>query len=415
MLPAVASAQSSSFFDRTVNTPVASRSHPEYEALGIDLGGFTMYPKLSVAAGYDDNIYGTEDKTGSALVTTAPSLEFASNWGRNSADIHLRYERDEYIANDSESTSEFSLTSTGRIDVDHASAITLTLNAADLYESRTAPDSVASLARPVEYDLITSGVAAYREFGRFRLEGSVTNNYYSYYNTPLLNGAIEQESLRDEDAISETLRLSYALSPNFAAFVQINPNQSQFLSQQPITSASLNSNGYSALAGVNLQLTHLLTADVGLGYLSQSYADPAIESVTGLAFNVSVQYFPTQLITVGLHADHSIQGSGVPGTPASDVNEGSLTLDYELLRNVIISPQLGLSKYDYPGTSLSSTRFTAGLNASYLINRWLGLSASYRYVNQSSSGSTGEVGVLEGVGIFNFSDNQVMLTVTLQR
>jgi hypothetical protein len=169
---------------------------------------------------------------------------------------------------------------------------------------------------------------------------------------------------------------------------------------------SYNSTGYQVLAGVNGQLTHLIRYDAGVGYLNQHYTSAQIPDVTGIAYNVDVTYDITQLITLKLSGNHSIQPAGIPGSAASDVDSVSSKADYELLRNLIISPYFGYYHYLYPGTTRIDSRYTGGLSATYLVNNMLGLTASYGYIEQLSNGAFGG---------YNFNDNRVSLALTVQR
>ena len=399
-------AQAQSLYDRTDNVPVTARSHSAYDALGERLGDFTVFPRLSVSGTYDDNIFGVPQKTSGGIITITPSVDFVSNWNRNALNVELRYERDQYADQPSESSNEVSLNSTGRLDLDRSSAITGSFNIGRFTEPRTDPDSVQGLIDPIRYDGITAIIGGYKEFGRLRFDATFTDNYYSFFNGTLIGGGVYDESSRDENALSERFRLSWALDPNIATFVELTPNQSTFLHTPFNGLASYDSTGYQILGGVNAQVTHLITADVGVGYLSQHYDDQRLADVSGIAFNADIHYFPTPLITVTANGNHSIQASGIPGTPASNVDAVNIKADYELFRNVLISPSLGYTEYRYPGTSREDDRYNAGLNATYLVNRGIGITASYAYLQQASTG---------GFGGFNFSDNRLTLTLTLQR
>ena len=302
-----------SLYDRSENIAVASRPHPEYDALGVRVGTFTMYPRISITGTYDDNVYGLPNKTSGFIVSAAPSADFVSNWSRHSLEFNLRYERDEYVDQSSESSNEYSLSSNGRLDIDHASAATFRFDVAELTEARTAPDSFVGSREPVRYDVVTTGSSIYREFNRLRLDGEVSNSFYSFFNTPLLNGALFDESSRDENSTYERLRASYAVDPNFALFVQVTPNQSHFLHAPLDGFTNFDSSGYSVEGGINGQVTHLITADVGLGFFSQDYKDSRIPNISGFAYNANVHYFPTQLLTVTARASPQYFAFSDPG------------------------------------------------------------------------------------------------------
>lgn len=395
-----------SLYDRSANIAVTSRPHPEYDALGIRLGGFIMYPRVSLSGTFDDNVYGLPSKTSGFITSIAPSLDFASDWTRNSLNVDFRYERDQYVSQSNQSSDEFSLSSNGRLDIDHASAATFTLNLARLVQPRTSPDSFAALQEPVKYDLITTGGSIYREFNRIRLDASISNNYYSFFDAPLIGGGVFPESSRDENVVNESLRASWAFSPSLATFLEVSPNQSYFLHAPTNGFASFDSSGYAATVGVNGQITHLITADAGIGYYAQSYADPRISEQTGLAYNATLHYYPTQLLTVTGRASHSFAAAGIPGTPSSNVDSLDVRADYEVRRFLIVSPELSYVRYGYPGISRTDDRYGASFSATYLVNRYLGVTGSYNYIRQNSNGAFGGI---------DFDDNRISLTLTLQR
>jgi len=414
-------AQAQSYYDRSSVTDVAARARPEYDAQGVHAGGFTVYPRASLTDIYDDNVYALPKKTGGTIISAAPSVDIASNWSRNSLDVHLQYERDQYLQQPSESSDEYSMTAHAGIDVDSRSKLSLNLGASQLTEPRSDPDSIAGLTEPVRYDLISGGAGTYREFGRFRVDLSAAANYYSFYNVQLAPGAYEafgdeifsvgkelyyNEALRDEVSTTETFRLSWAIDPNIAIFTQVQPNQSNFIHQSPASLGSYNSTGYQVLTGLNGQLTHLIRYDVGIGYLDQHYTSAQIPEATGVAYNFDTVYDITQLITLKLSGSHSIQAAGVPGSAASDVDSVSAGADMELLRNLILSPNFSYSHYVYPGTQRIDSRYFGGINAIYLINRLLGLTLSYSYIQQLSNGAFGG---------YNFNDNRVSVALTVQR
>jgi hypothetical protein len=419
--PITGAAQAQSYYDRSSVTDVASRAHPEYDAVGEHVGAFTVYPRASVTDIYDDNVYALPKKTGGDIVALTPSLDISSNWSRNSLGVHLQYERDQYLDQPGESSNEYSLSANAGIDVDSRSKLSFNMGAAQLTEPRSDPDSIEGIVEPVRYDLINGGAAAYREFGRFRVDLTAAASYYSFYNVQLAPGTYDvsgneifvaggnqyyNEASRDEVSTSETIRLSWAIDPNLAIFTQFQPNQSNFLHDPLAALGSYNSTGYEILTGVNGQLTHLIRYDAGIGYLDQHYSSAQISDVTGIAFNIDTTYNITQLITLKLSGNHSIQAAGIPGSAASDVDSASAKADYELLRNLIISPYLAYYHYIYPGTTRIDSRYASGISATYLINSMLGLTASYSYIEQLSNGTFGG---------YNFNDNRLSLALTVQR
>jgi hypothetical protein len=401
-----AEAAAQTMFDRDGSADVLARAHPEYDALGIAVQSFTIYPTLELGATYDDNIYGLPTKTGDVVGVVKPTIRIASDWGRNALGLTLNSEFDPYLDHSSEDAAQYSAEANGRIDVDHASTISIQAGDALITEPRTAPDSVAALRKPVQYTDGNASVSGYREFDRLRISASVHYTTLNYQNVPLDNGVQYDEKSRDETILSESVRADYAVSPNLALFVSATPNQAMFVQQPPTVPLDYNSTGYELLTGVNFQITHLITGEIGVGYYNQRYADKAFSTVGGADYNASIKYYVTQLMTLTFRAQHQVAGSGIPQSPSTNINGGSATIDYELLRNVVLSGTGGVSIYDYPGLSRTDKIYNAGLRATYRLNRIVSIAARYNYLNQNSVGS--------GRG-FNFDDNQIGLSLLLQR
>src|SRR5215203_1932113 len=70
--------------DRGGNVGVLDRQRPELASRGIHLGGFKLNPSLSIATGYNSNVYGqTGTKTGDFYANIVPSANLTSNWSRH--------------------------------------------------------------------------------------------------------------------------------------------------------------------------------------------------------------------------------------------------------------------------------------------------------------------------------------------
>jgi hypothetical protein len=393
-------------FDRDANVGVRDRPQPEYDALGIPVASFTLLPKLSTSAIYDDNIFALPKKTSDFIFVVTPDLQINSNWNRNALQFDLSSEFDEYVSHGSQDSIELQGTATYRLDVDHASQVTLAASAARLTQPRTSVNTEADEFEPIQYDLVQAHLTGFRIFDRLKITSHFDISDFSYDNVRAADGSFVREDFQDHDELSGTLRADYAVSPATALFVEGTPNVHSYSLEPPIVPFKRDSSGFDVLSGVNFQVSHLVTGEVGVGYQLQHYVDHQFEGVNGLALRGQLTWYATQLVTVTLHADRTFQDSGLPDTAAARVNDVSLTADYELLRNLIVTGTLGYTRYDYPGLDRLDNRYAAGLGATYLFSRSVGLTLGYSYLRQDSSG------IAHG---FNFDDNRLALTLTLQR
>jgi hypothetical protein len=402
--PGAAVAQT--LFDRDANVGVRDRPHPEYDALGVPVASFTLLPKVSVSSIYDDNIFALPVKTSDFIFVVSPDLQINSNWNRNSLQFDLSSEFDEYASHGSQDSIEYQGAATYRLDVDHASEITFAASAARLTQPRTSVNTEANVFDPIHYDLVQGHLTGFRTFDRLKITSHIDVSDFSYDNVKAADGSFVREDFQDHSELAGTLRADYAVSPATALFVEGTPNVHSYSLEPPITPFKRDSSGFDILSGVNFQVSHLVTGEVGVGYQLQHYVDRQFEGINGLALRGQLVWYATQLITVTVHADRTFQDSGLPDTAAARVNDVSATIDYELLRNLIVTGTLGYTRYDYPGLDRLDNRFGAGLGATYLFSRSVGLTLGYSYLRQDSSG------IAHG---FNFDDNRLALTLTLQR
>jgi len=120
--------------------------------------------------------------------------------------------------------------------------------------------------------------------------------------------------------------------------------------------------------------------------LHNKFDDPRAGSTTGLGLQGRVEYFPTQLLTVELTADRTVQSTGLVGAAGVNHTGFGVRGDYELLRNVILTARAGRLVDNFQGLDRKDRIWTATLGANVLVNRRVGVNLLYTRYNQDSSG-----------------------------
>jgi hypothetical protein len=407
-----ANAQAPSNFNRDRNISVTQRAHPEYEALGIHLGGFMLYPKLTTNAQYNDNIFAAEQPTADAVFQIAPSFSLNSNWSRHALNFYANGVLNRFAQNSNQDTDNYSVGGNGRLDVLRSAQVTAGFDVSRLTEARTSAGSQGN-EFPVQYRQDTVYIAGDREFNRLKLSGRFDWQKYDYFDRP---GNTPQDD-RNHSVMTETVRGDYALSPDTALFVSIAHNSRNYeLSSSPVIDGvpefpdfvDRDSNGYEVLAGANFELAALIRGEIAVGYLDQKYHAAGLQDTSGLGARGQVEWFPSQLTTVTLTGTRTVEDSAVIGSSGYLSTNLNAQVDHELLRNLILSANVGYGNDTYKEIDRDDRRYTAGFSATYLMNRRIGLKFSYSYFNQDSTG----VNVLPQFRKFNV--NVVGLGVTLQ-
>jgi hypothetical protein len=400
-------------FARDRNVSVMQRQHPGYEALGVREGAFMLWPKLNANAEYNSNIFATEsDKVADTIFHVAPEVDLSSNWSRHSLQAYARGVFNQYAQNSDQNTNDYSVGAIGQLDVLRSAQVNSGLDYSRYTEPRTSAGSEGE-PFPVQYTLASAYLSGARTFNRLRLSGRFDWKKFDYQNR---TGNFPQDD-RDRTLMIGTVRADYAVSPDTAVFVEVAGNDRDYrLSSSPIVSGSpefpnfinRDSHGVEFLAGANFELAALVRGEIGLGYMKQNYKDSAFHDYSGLGARAQVEWFPTQLATVTFTGSRTVEDSAIIGSSSYIATNLGAQVDYELLRNLIISANASYGDNDYKGVDRTDKMYGGGVSANYLLNRNVGLSLAYNHLKQDSSGTDASVSVA------NFSVDKVAVTLTLQ-
>ncbi|CAL1691018.1 hypothetical protein MMB232_01153 [Brevundimonas subvibrioides] len=377
-------------FGRTRNVSVAERPRPGYEAVGARVGGFMVYPKVEIQAGYTDNLLATNSNTiNDTYARIRPELAVSSQWSRHAINAFARASATRYNENSAEDVDAWAVGAGGRVDIARQTYLAPTASFSELTEPRTAANSPFSAAAPIQFKVREAGARLQHISNRFKLSliGNASQLNYEDGRTPL-GGTVEQDQ-RDRSVYTAIARVDYAVSPDTAVFVQVGGNDRPYRLPSTATYAARNSSGYDVFVGSEFDLGLLFRGEVAAGYIKQSYDDVRYDDVDGAAVRARVEYFPSQLTTVSLTATRSIEDSAAVGSAGILSTDVKLAADYELRRNIVLHAEAGVGQDEFRGIDRTDDRWMAGVEALYLINRRLGASIGYRHQDRSSGGAFG--------------------------
>ena len=406
-VPAVqASAQSAqSAFQRDRNVSVRQRPRPDFDALGVRAGLFLLYPKVDLSVATEDNIfYQTNDTQSDTVASIGPSITAQSQWSRHSLTAQAQANHYRYSNFSSENNTTYSAGLTGRLDVVRGAVLRGSIGLDHLVEPRYSP-AVAASVEPVEYDQSRFSVGASREFNRVRVSGDIRYRKVDFQNSKDATGTSISYSYRNAEFWEDEVRGEYAVSPALSVFSTVVYNKSVYDRAPVLGDVSRDASGWEAAVGTDFDLSRLARGQVQVGYLSQKYDDPRVNDSTGLGVRGKVEWFPTQLITVTVNAERAVDDTGLVGAAGILATRVGAQIDYELLRNLILTGVVNASKEDFRGVDRTDDRVQVTLGGNYLISRRVGVNAYYRYIDQASSGA------LQGN---DFSDNRLQVGVVLQ-
>ncbi len=377
-------AQNSSF-SRERNANIGSSVPNAYKQTGMNLGGFTVYPKVNIETLAVDNLFYTEsDKKSDVSVGITPEISINSNWSRHSLNASAKVGYNNYFNYGEESTATWDLRANGIVQTYGNSAISGSVSTTGGTEPRGLDTSIYGTDSAVEYTRNSASIGYTHEYNRLKASAVASVNSYNYDDVnSLFNGSNIDQDYRDLQVANLTLRGEYALTPDKSVFISITPNSYSYDDK----SVNRDSKGYNINIGTSFDLTELLTGEVSIGTAKQDYDNPLFSDSVFTSYNGSLKYFPTRLTSVGISVGRNIRESILLNSSGSIYNNATFNIDHALRRNIILSSKLGITTSDFNQIDRSDKRYNFGLGAAYYMNRNVKTSLNYDYYSLSSSGT----------------------------
>lgn len=381
------------------DNPVKTRQHPGYEPVGGRLGSWMFHPSLTVGSRYDNNVFSSSTiKSGDVALRAQPALRADTLWGRHSVSLQGDLRAHRYRRFSGLDRTDANLRARTRIDLSHAAVLLGNFRAASLNESVGSLSSPAGAVEPTPYSLM-SGEAAYRH--RFsRMTASVGGRFesYDFGTTRAQDGTIIDQSSRDGQIYAAHSRLDYAVSPKLGLFTALEINRREIRGTPTVP---LGSDGYRMLAGVNLELSRLITGEFGIGHARQRFDSATIGPIAGPSYRATLTWSPTRLVDLYMKAERIVTQASETDAAGIRADVVQLGVDYEFRRNIVLSLSGTYEKDRFFGRDRTDTVHASLAEARYRLNRTYSLSLSHRYIRRTST-----------IPLFSYDKHEVGVDVT---
>ena len=366
---------------------VAARARPDFDPTPIDVSSFQLFPAISVAGYYDSNIYSTKAAKNDDVVTKInPSLTAASNWGRHAVAFTGLADINTNVINNEENNVGGAAQLEGRYDIENQTWIGGSTSYQRVTEPRGNSSSFGAAAEPTQFDVFAAGTELYRGVGQLKAKANYDFNYKDYDTLSLVGGGTINQNNRNRTDHKVKAEVGYEVTQNLKPFIRGSYDMMDY------TNNSLrNSTGYGVVGGAKFDFGGITTAEAYAGYKGRSYHNYASGSVNVFDFGADVLWNVTELTSVQLEANRSIDettlgGVGAPGSSnAYGATGGSLTATHELRRDVILEANGSFTNNDYKNSSRDDDTYGVGAGARYFINRNFYSDFTYDFVTRSSN------------------------------
>lgn len=370
----VAAAQDNPFI-RGRYVDVTSRAQPEFDPLPVRAGGFDIISSVGVAGEYNDNIFATPDnEDGDTILRATPRVEARSNWSVHELIAGATVDHREYLDFGDESSTDYNLFANGRIDVSRDFQFRLGANTGHVTEERYAASSFGA-AEAAQFDTSAVYAQALYRSDRIQLEGTLGATDENFDQLA--------QQFRDNKTTYVNARVSYAISPDVAFFVQARQTELDYdIGNRDGTQTTID-------AGVNFELAAPFRGEIAVGNFNDDRDSALYGDVEGLNVSGNVKWFPTDLTTVTFTANRGVMDPGL-AVSASAVNTAfGVRVDHELLRNLLLFGNLRQETNTYEGTAIDreDDALSASVGGAYKLNPHMHLEFALSTRSQDSSGA----------------------------
>jgi hypothetical protein len=394
-------------FDRGRNVGVLQRERPEYQAVGVRLLNFTFYPKVEAGIGYTDNAYQISGGSVSdGFATISPSVTASSNWAVNQLNLDATYRAKRFFSETPRNEDNYSVGANGRLDVTRSFTLDTQLRTARNTEPRASAASPQEAAEAVQYRQTSGGIGA--TFSGAKVRGQVNANFdrLSFDDVRTFAGGTLDQNNRDQTVLRVTGRGEFAISPDTSLFAQVGHTDTQYDQPLAFRVPNRDSKEINLLGGATFDLSALIRGAVGVGYVDRRYNAPIYRDLSGFATEAKIEYFPSQLTTLGVTVRRTVQDSYFFNSSGYFATAGAVRVDHELLRNLLLNAQVAYEVDDFTENAGSIKIFRVSGGGRYLLSRRFGFGFVIGHDKRSGTGD---------IATNTFNETRALISVIVQR
>lgn len=382
---------------------VTERQRPDYDPIGVRLGGFFLLPALSVQESYNSNIFATNTNEQSDFITSIePKVDLRSNWNNHALNLHADTRIVRFADHDNEDFEDYTLATDGRLDVQRDFRLFGGAGYRVRHEQRSSPNDQGG-SEPTEYDVLGLNLGVEKQFNRVSTRLDAKRDTYSYDSVRTSGGTTIDQGDRDRDQTEIALRTGYEFTPLREVYLLGAYNFREYDRATDRNGFRRDSDGYTIAVGTEYDLTGVTFLDAFVGYTVQDYDDARLQELKGWTAGAKLTWNVTRLTTLTGTLSREVEETILNNASGYFATRAEIRADHELLRNLLLNASLGYENDEFEGISRDDDYYLAGLGAKYLMNRFLSVSGGYGYRTRNSNAANAD-----------FDENVVFLRLTGQ-
>lgn len=363
---------------------VHDRPRPTYDPLGIRIGVFEIDAGLGVGIEYSDNILAaSQNETDDVMLVLGSSVNILANWGRTALVVSADMSVGRHNDFSSEDFDDYTIRLIGRRRVGSDSLLRLVGRTESGHDSRRVPTEEDGL-EPNEYSIHSIRLGLAGALGALDLDLDLKSENIDYEDAPALNGIINNDHL---DRRENELRLRIGLFSQrvVSPVLQLNVDERNYVQTVDDLGISRSSDGSAVGVGVRLNQLGTLSGEVILGRIERNYKNDQLGDTDRFWTQSLLEWNPTRLTTLTLQYETRIDETTLANTAGIEVDALGITIDHELLRNLIVSLGVRSQQEDYVASARDDDISLWSAEATYFINTHLRVSFEFESYALNSS------------------------------
>lgn len=363
---------------------VKSRPKPELAPLGIKVGDFTLSPEAFLSDSYNTNIMSSDGgEISDHIVEFKLKGTLKSDWQLHSAKLAADVKVLRYIDNQDENYEDFKFTSDGRYDITADFNVSGGADVLLGHESRSSPDDAGGI-EPTAYRKYTIDGGVENDLKPYYIKGGLVVDMYDYDDSKTTGDDVNNDDRDRMEAVAD-IRGGYEFNPESEAFVHLELNKRNYSDALDDNGYNRDSTGLKATAGLSFDLTGITFGNVFAGYRMQSFEDSSLKRIKGPSAGLDITWNASPITTVIGSMERTVEETTSTGASGVFRTKSSISVDHELLRNMIVSGKLTYTANDYVGISRKDKEPKLDLGVDYKLFRNLYSQFNYNYSSRRSS------------------------------
>ena len=393
----------------TPSTPQAAQQAPAQRSAdpftlypvgpGVTYGNFTIYPQVTGAGFFDDNVFATHsNRQGSWGQLVRPEIGFATAGQNYAVQGQGAVEQRWYDRFSSENQLNAATALAATVMPDPNTQIVAKGGYIRAHEARgTGESTFTGFDRPVGYDNYLASAALNKRFDRWWTSLGIAGSWI-HYDTPTFQGVPVPQNFRDGNIGVVTGRVGYVVAPLTSVFAEWSGNQRNF------EVGAFDSDGYRVVGGLLLEPgpgAHI-KGEIYAGYMNQNYTGATFQTVSTYTYGGALAWLVAPRWTAVLEGNRVALESGLNNGVSVIESTAGARMDYQLLPNLVVGAGVSYLADQYLSAGRTDSSWSPLASIKYFVSPNVTLGFDYRNLMFDSTGP----------GVLTYYRNLYLLSLT---